>query len=138
MISRNLTRRLEELEARIAPVAEPPIVEIVYVSPDGDEKLQYRVEMPTSTGPAWRQRMRGGVGRWPACAHSRLPILVHISPDPARASLRPIHEQGVIRPRDAGHQTPEDESCREYGPDDRLASVSISCYDAIVPDGSRL
>jgi hypothetical protein len=37
MIRRNLTRRLEELEARLAP-AEPMIVQIAYVSPDGGEE----------------------------------------------------------------------------------------------------
>ena len=35
MIKRNLTRRLEELEARLAPPAEPLVVQIVYVTPDG-------------------------------------------------------------------------------------------------------
>jgi hypothetical protein len=61
MISRKLTRRLEELEARIAPTAEPAIVEIMYVSPDGTEELESRVEMPTSTVPAWLRRLRGAV-----------------------------------------------------------------------------
>jgi hypothetical protein len=58
MISRNLTRRLEELEARIAPAAEPVIVEVMYVSPDGTGELEYRVEMPASTDPAWLRRIR--------------------------------------------------------------------------------
>ena len=58
MISRKLTRRLEELEARIAPPGEPVIVEVMYVSPDGTEELEYRVEMPTSTDPAWLRRIR--------------------------------------------------------------------------------
>ena len=58
MISRKLTRRLEVLEGRIAPAAEPVIVEVMYVSPDGTETLEYRVEMPTSTGPAWLRRLR--------------------------------------------------------------------------------
>jgi hypothetical protein len=40
MIRRNLTRRLEELEARIAPAAEPMIFRIPYVSPDGSEEVQ--------------------------------------------------------------------------------------------------
>jgi hypothetical protein len=59
MIRRNLIRRLEELEARLAPAAEPVIVEITYVSPDGTEEVECRVEMPTSTGPAWLRRLRG-------------------------------------------------------------------------------
>ncbi len=61
MINRNLTRRLEELEARTAPAAEPVIVEVMYASPDGTEELGYRVEIPTSTGPAWLRRLRGTV-----------------------------------------------------------------------------
>ncbi len=58
MISRKLTRRLEELEARIAPAAEPVMVEIAYVSPDGTEEVDCTVEMPTSTVPAWLRRLR--------------------------------------------------------------------------------
>ncbi|MGO9232073.1 MAG: hypothetical protein ACLQKA_22995 [Bryobacteraceae bacterium] len=57
MISRNLTRRLEELEARLAPTAEPVIVEIVYVSADGTEEVESRVEVSTSTGPTWLRRL---------------------------------------------------------------------------------
>jgi hypothetical protein len=54
MISRNLTRRLEELEARTAP-AEPIIIEITYVSPDGSEVEGPRFEVPTrrARGPTW-------------------------------------------------------------------------------------
>jgi len=58
MISRSLTRRLEELEARTAPEAEPVIAEVLYVSPDGTEELGYRVELLTSTEPAWLRRVR--------------------------------------------------------------------------------
>jgi hypothetical protein len=54
----NLLRRLEELEARSAPAAEPTIVEIVYVSADGTEEVESRVEVPTCTGPAWLRRLR--------------------------------------------------------------------------------
>jgi hypothetical protein len=55
MISRNLTRRLEELEARTAPEAETVIAEVMHVSPDGTEELGYRVELPTrrTRGPTW-------------------------------------------------------------------------------------
>ena len=38
MIRRNLTRRLEKLEARTAPAVEPMIAQIVYVSPDGSRR----------------------------------------------------------------------------------------------------
>ena len=58
MISRNLTRRLEELEARNAPAAEHVIAEVMFVSPDGIEELAYRVELRTSTEPAWLRRIR--------------------------------------------------------------------------------
>jgi len=61
MIIRNLTRRLERLEARTAPAAEPAIIEVVYVAPDGTEELEWRVEVPTSAGPAWLRRLRGTV-----------------------------------------------------------------------------
>jgi hypothetical protein len=46
MISRNLTRRLKELEGRTAPPAEPVIVEVMYVSPDTEE-LGYRASSTT-------------------------------------------------------------------------------------------
>jgi hypothetical protein len=58
MISRKLTRRLEELEARIAPAAEPRIIDVIYVSPDGTATLGFRAELPTSTDPAWLRRIR--------------------------------------------------------------------------------
>ena len=51
MISRNLTRRLEELEARIAPAAEPVIIQITYVTPDGSEEDGPRIEVPTPALP---------------------------------------------------------------------------------------
>ncbi len=38
MIKRNLIRRLEELESRLGPPAEPLIVQVVYVSPDGSQE----------------------------------------------------------------------------------------------------
>jgi hypothetical protein len=59
MISRKLTRRLEELEACIAPAAEPRIIDVYYVSPDGTKRLAFTVELPTSTDPAWLRRIRG-------------------------------------------------------------------------------
>ena len=59
MVNRSLTRRLEQLEARIEPSAEPVMVEIVYVAPDGTEELESRVEMTPSIGPAWLRRLGG-------------------------------------------------------------------------------
>jgi hypothetical protein len=47
-----LRPRIEELEARLAPAAEPVVVEIVYVSADGAEEVESRVEVPKLTGPA--------------------------------------------------------------------------------------
>jgi hypothetical protein len=52
----SLRRRIEELEARTAPTAEPVIVEVMYVSPDGTEELGFRAELPTSTGPSWLRK----------------------------------------------------------------------------------
>ena len=54
MIKRKLTRRLEDLEARIAPAtAEPMIVDLMYVSPDGTSELAERFVIPL---PADRDR----------------------------------------------------------------------------------
>jgi hypothetical protein len=58
MISRELTRRLEELEACIAPAAEPRIIDVYYVSPDGTRELGFRAELPVSNGFTWRRRRR--------------------------------------------------------------------------------
>ena len=58
MISRKLARRLEELEARIAPAAEPRIIDVFYDSPDGTRELGFRAELPTCTDTAWLRRMR--------------------------------------------------------------------------------
>jgi hypothetical protein len=56
MISRKLTRRLEELEARLAPPAEPLIAQIVYVSPDGSEEDGPRYELSAVPAPAWQRK----------------------------------------------------------------------------------
>jgi len=48
----------EELEARIAPAAEPRIIDVFYDSPDGTRELGFRAELPTCTDPAWLRRMR--------------------------------------------------------------------------------
>ncbi len=52
----DLTQRLEDLEARAAPAAEPVIFQSTYVSPDGSEEDGPRFELPTR-GPS-RQRKR--------------------------------------------------------------------------------
>jgi hypothetical protein len=56
MIRRNLTRRLEELEARTARPAEPMIAQIVYVSPDGSEEDGPRYELSAVPAPAWQRK----------------------------------------------------------------------------------
>jgi hypothetical protein len=59
VIRRNLTRRLEELEARIAPDTEPLMIQIVYVSPDGSEENDgppIEVPMPATRGRGGWQR----------------------------------------------------------------------------------
>jgi len=58
MISRRTTRRLEAIEARLAPTAELMIVQIVYVTPDGAAEAgpQYEIAMR----PPGRRRQPGG------------------------------------------------------------------------------
>ena len=56
MIRRNLTRRLEKLEARTAPAVEPMIAQIVYVSPDGSEEDGPRYELSAVPAPAWQRK----------------------------------------------------------------------------------
>ena len=58
MISRNLTRRLEQLEDQMIPaVGDRHIIQVVYVSSDGTRELGDRIEIP-SYGP--RQYPRRG------------------------------------------------------------------------------
>jgi len=63
MISRRLTRRLEELEARIAPLeGEPLIVQVYYVTPDGGKEPSgppIVIPMPKRRDRAWTRK-----GRW--------------------------------------------------------------------------
>jgi hypothetical protein len=67
MINRNLTRRLEELEARLAPAAEPMIFQITYVSPDGSEEDGSRFIIPGAGGrPTGSAGLAGG--GWPRFA----------------------------------------------------------------------
>jgi hypothetical protein len=52
MTKRNLTRRLEELEKRIAPAdAEPLIIQVTYVSPDGTSVPGPRYTYPPIRDP---------------------------------------------------------------------------------------
>jgi hypothetical protein len=62
VINRKLTRRLEDLEARIAPpTAEPVIVDLMYVSPDGTSELAERfvISMPAESDRPWQRDSRG-------------------------------------------------------------------------------
>ena len=66
MLSRNLCRRLARLETRLVPAAEPVIVQITYVSPDGSEEDGPRFTIPSGgrqTGSTW---LAGG--GWPRFA----------------------------------------------------------------------
>jgi len=60
MISRNLTRRLEELEARQAPPGEPLILQIVGVSPNGSKTdgPTFIVPRPAVPDRDWQRRPR--------------------------------------------------------------------------------
>ena len=61
MSRRNLTRRLEELEARIAPPAEPFMVQIVYVTPDGSEEPDgppFEIGMAADRDRPWLRNRR--------------------------------------------------------------------------------
>jgi hypothetical protein len=52
MISKSLTRRLEELEARFPPPREPLILQIVGVSPDGSKTDGPMFIVPLPATPA--------------------------------------------------------------------------------------
>jgi hypothetical protein len=59
MTRRNLTRRLDELEARIAPAnAEPMIVNLMYVSPDGTSELAEQFVIPMTPADPLRPWLR--------------------------------------------------------------------------------
>jgi len=55
-----LVRRLEELEARIAPPREPLILQIVGVSPDGSKTdgPTFIVPLPATPDRDWQRRPR--------------------------------------------------------------------------------
>jgi hypothetical protein len=60
MISRNLARRLENLESRVVPVDEPqPVVTLNYVDPDGqvvETREMILGGAANRNGSAWRAR----------------------------------------------------------------------------------
>ena len=43
MINRNLSRRLERLEALVIPTGPPHVIQIVFVSPNGEDELGPRL-----------------------------------------------------------------------------------------------
>ena len=45
MISRNLSRRLERLEALVIPIGPPHVAQIVFVSSNGEEELSPTIEI---------------------------------------------------------------------------------------------
>jgi hypothetical protein len=53
MISRNLSRRLERLEALVISTGPPHVIQIVFVSPNGEEELGPAIEIQTA--PSWRE-----------------------------------------------------------------------------------
>ena len=55
MITRNMARRLERLEARLVPAGEPLVIQVHFVSPDGS-----RVAGPRFTVPRAAARPRLG------------------------------------------------------------------------------
>jgi len=60
MISRNLSRRLERLEASVIPTGLPHVIQIVFVSPNGEDELGPRIEIQAAPvaekGPWGRPR----------------------------------------------------------------------------------
>jgi hypothetical protein len=51
--------RLERLESRFAPAAEPIVLQVVYIAPDGSSEEGPRYTVPGNTKPPWRDS-----GRW--------------------------------------------------------------------------
>ena len=43
MISRNLSKRVQKLETRLAPTDEPIVIQMIYVSPDGTRRAGPRI-----------------------------------------------------------------------------------------------
>jgi hypothetical protein len=46
MISRSLYRRLQQLEAHGIPTGEPMVIEVVFVSPGGEQQSGPVIELP--------------------------------------------------------------------------------------------
>jgi hypothetical protein len=59
MIGRRLSARLERLGSRFAPAAEPIVLQVVYIAPDGSSEEGPRYTVPGNTKPPWRDS-----GRW--------------------------------------------------------------------------
>ena len=63
MISRNLSRRLERLESLVIPTGPPQVIQIVFVSPNGEKELGPAIEIQTAPvgakGPWGRPRRPG-------------------------------------------------------------------------------
>jgi hypothetical protein len=57
MISRNLSRRLERLEDLVIPTGPPHVIEIVFVSANGEKELGPRFEFPAV--PACKRGLGG-------------------------------------------------------------------------------
>jgi hypothetical protein len=55
MISRNLSRRLERLEARLMPASDPPVMVLVVRSAATGEVIR-RISMPCYDDPHYRGR----------------------------------------------------------------------------------
>jgi len=62
MIDRNLSRRLERLEALVIPTGPPQVIQIVFVSPNGDEEPGPTIEIQAGPvgekGPWGRPKSR--------------------------------------------------------------------------------
>jgi hypothetical protein len=60
MINRNLSRRLERLEALVIPTGPPLVIQIVFVDSNDERELGPRIEIPAapvgSKGPWGRPR----------------------------------------------------------------------------------
>ena len=65
MIARNLTRRLERLEAELAPPADEPALTILFTSPgQPDRIIEVRgSELADRWHRPWPRRWNGGRGR---------------------------------------------------------------------------
>jgi hypothetical protein len=58
MISSKLAKRLERLEARLAPAGEPHVIQIVFVSTDGSSKDGPRFVLKPGRDRAWQRKSR--------------------------------------------------------------------------------